>query len=85
MPKTLLACALLTLLAGPAMAQADQTGTGSGPMSTITAPNTNSFGVTKPPAGTEDYTEGGNPDRLTRTERRENEMMSGICIGCGAK
>ena len=49
-PLTLAALSLAC--AAPLAAQTvapDQTGTGGGPASTITAPNTNSLGVTKPP------------------------------------
>jgi hypothetical protein len=74
-----LACA--TPLAAQAVAP-DQTGTGGGPASTITAPNTNSLGVTKPP-GTS-LGPGEIPSR--REERREraltDKIEDSICEGC---
>lgn len=83
---------LLTSLVGlavatPVAAQGPQTGTGGGPTSTVTAPNTSAVGRTMPPAG------GGGLDRIdrgearsiereTRTERRNDKIDTGICIGC---
>ncbi|WP_336485310.1 hypothetical protein [Methylobacterium nigriterrae] len=65
-------------LRGPA----DETGTGGGPQSTITAPYTNSLGVTKPP-GTS-LGPGETPPRAE--ERRERKTIDGIegsiCRGC---
>ena len=81
-----LALAALSLaLTGPLAAQTvapDQTGTGGGPASTITAPNTNRYGVTKPP-GTS-MGPGEVPTR--REERRERALTdkidNSICDGC---
>ncbi|MCJ2060622.1 hypothetical protein MKL09_29395 [Methylobacterium sp. J-048] len=60
----------------------DQTGTGGGPTSTITAPNTNRLGVTKPP-GTS-LGPGEVPSR--REERRERALTdtidNSVCEGC---
>jgi hypothetical protein len=60
----------------------DETGTGGGPNTTITAPNTNSLGVTKPP-GTS-LGPGEVPSR--REERRERALTDkidrSICDGC---
>ncbi|MCJ2091431.1 hypothetical protein MKK67_02745 [Methylobacterium sp. J-072] len=60
----------------------DQTGTGGGPTSTITAPNTNSLGVTKPP-GTS-LGPGEVPSR--QEQRRERELTdkidNSVCEGC---
>ncbi|TXN38902.1 hypothetical protein FV228_32820, partial [Methylobacterium sp. WL18] len=42
--------ALWALSAGLACAQPDVTGTGGGPLSTETAPNTTAVGQTKPPS-----------------------------------
>ncbi|MGV7030616.1 hypothetical protein [Methylobacterium symbioticum] len=69
-------------LPSAAFAQA-QTGTGGGPTSTVTAPNTSSVGRTMPPAA------GAGP-REERTERTpqmkdDDRIQKGICIGCGAK
>ena len=60
----------------------DQTGTGGGPASTITAPNTNRLGVTKPPG-----TSLGPGEVPTRTERRRERTLTdtidgSICDGC---
>ncbi|MFC6788703.1 hypothetical protein ACFQE0_03135 [Methylobacterium komagatae] len=74
------------LLPGAAFAQSrvapDETGTGGGPGSTITAPYTNSLGVTKPP-GT---SLGAGEVRPVREERRERALTdrieSSICKGC---
>ncbi len=77
--------ALSLAVAGPAAAQhvaPDQTGTGGGPASTITAPNTNQYGVTKPP-GTS-MGPGEVPSR--REQRRERALTdkidNSICDGC---
>jgi hypothetical protein len=60
----------------------DETGTGGGPASTITAPNTNRYGVTKPP-GTS-LGPGEVPSR--EEERRERALTDkidrSICDGC---
>ena len=77
--------ALSLALAGPAAAQTvapDQTGTGGGPASTVTAPYTNQYGVTKPP-GTS-MGPGEVPSR--REQRRERALTdkidNSICDGC---
>ncbi|MEE7451442.1 hypothetical protein MRF4_28755 [Methylobacterium radiotolerans] len=77
--------ALSLALAPPLAAQTrapDQTGTGGGPASTITAPNTNSLGVTKPPG-----TSLGAGEVPTREERRRERSLTekiegSICDGC---
>lgn len=85
-PLTALGLAFLlpVLATGPALAQA-QTGTGGGPASTATAPNTSSVGRVMPPsrgAGAETP-----DDRRVRTPREaENDkLMRGICIGCAPR
>ena len=60
----------------------DQTGTGGGPASTITAPNTNSLGVTKPPG-----TSLGPGEIPSRKEQRRERALTdkiddSICDGC---
>ena len=60
----------------------DETGTGGGPRSTITAPNTNSLGVTKPPG-----TSFGPGEMPTREQRRRERALTdkiegSICDGC---
>lgn len=87
MPRTTLILLLGALFVpGSALAQArvapDETGTGSGPGSTITAPYTNHLGVTKPPG-----TSLGPGEVETPRERRENRDLSkrienSICDGC---
>ena len=81
-----LALAALSLaLTGPLAAQTvapDQTGTGGGPASTITAPNTNSLGVTKPP-GTSLGPGEVPPRAVQEYERaRVNKIERSICDGC---
>lgn len=87
MPRTthfLLIGALI--LPGTAFAQSrvapDQTGTGGGPGSTITAPYTNHLGVTKPP-GTSLGPGEVDPPREQRRERAlTNRIEDSICKGC---
>ena len=60
----------------------DDTGTGGGPRSTITAPNTNSLGVTKPPG-----TSLGAGEEPSRRERRRERALTdkiedSVCEGC---
>ncbi|CAA2157469.1 MULTISPECIES: hypothetical protein [Methylobacterium] len=83
--RTLLCAALSVALPTALSAQPrapDQTGTGGGPTSTITAPNTNSLGVTKPP-GTS-LGPGEVPSR--REQRREraltDKIEDSVCEGC---
>ncbi|GEP01288.1 hypothetical protein [Methylobacterium haplocladii] len=68
----------------PAFAQAE-TGTGGGPASTVTAPHTTSVGQTKPPGAAAGP--GPSEGREARTEqmRKDDQIMKGICIGCGTK
>lgn len=90
MPKTRLFAALSfaalipVMVAGQALAQA-QTGTGGGPTSTITAPNTSSVGQTKPPGSAAGATTPDDRRSRTSTEKKDDEIQRGICIGCGAK
>ena len=71
--------------AGP-LAQAqglpDQTGTGGGPRSTITAPNTSSVGQTVPHPGAADQRLERRIDDRTRQERVDDRIDTGICVGC---
>lgn len=60
----------------------DQTGTGGGPTSTVTAPYTNSLGVTKPP-GTSLGPGEVPPPTVERRERNAADRIEGsICRGC---
>ena len=82
-PLTLAALSLA--LPGALAAQTvapDETGTGGGPASTITAPNTNTLGVTKPPG-----TSLGPGEVPSREERRRerpgpDKPATTICAGC---
>ncbi|WP_342149953.1 hypothetical protein [Methylorubrum sp. SB2] len=86
--RILLATILTTAFATAAAAQtAPQTGTGGGPTSTVTAPNTSAVGRTMPPAGGGgldriDRSESRSIDRETKTERKNDAIDTGICIGC---
>ena len=83
--RALTLAALSLALPGALAAQTvapDQTGTGGGPASTITAPNTNSYGVTKPPG-----TSLGPGEVPSREERRRERALTdkidrSICDGC---
>jgi len=80
---TILAVAPM-LLACPALhaqTNLDETGTGGGPSSTITAPYTTSTGQTVPRRGADRLRERRDGD-LTREERRGDRIDTGICIGC---
>ncbi|GJD61935.1 hypothetical protein [Methylobacterium frigidaeris] len=80
----LLALGLLAPL--PALAQQNavsETGTGGGPASTIRAPNTSAVGQTVPKPGTLGPDETGTvTPRNRQEEKREDQIMKGICIGC---
>ena len=89
MTRTLFRSAGLALLslAVPATLAAqgrapDQTGTGGGPASTITAPNTNSLGVTKPPGTSLGPGEVPPPAVQERERARLNKIERSICDGC---
>jgi hypothetical protein len=77
--------ALSLALTAPLAAQTvapDQTGTGGGPGSTITAPYTNQYGVTKPPG-----TSLGPGEVPSREEQRRERALTdkidrSICDGC---
>ena len=79
---TLAAAAVLAAsVSGQALAQA-QTGTGGGPTSTITAPNTSSVGQTMPRPGAGGATNLGDRETRTANEKKDDQLMRGICIGC---
>ncbi|KNY21678.1 hypothetical protein AKJ13_15670 [Methylobacterium sp. ARG-1] len=82
--RTILTAALF-LTAAQAQAQVDQTGTGSGPLSTQTAPNTTATGTTMPPDRAASPTTIEHADRLTRDERAMDRVDDSICIGCSPK
>ena len=80
--SSLMALALGTLCATAALAQkpVDETGTGGGPTSTVTAPNTSSVGQTLPRPGGTDVDR--NLHRKTPDEKKADRIMDGICKGC---
>ena len=85
--RILLATILSAAFTTAAAAQSPpQTGTGGSPSSTVTAPNTSAVGRTMPPAGGGldriDRSESRSIERETRTERRNDAIDTGICIGC---
>jgi len=61
----------------------DQTGTGGGPRSTITAPNTSAVGKVMPHGGGGDARMERGIDARTRLERADDRIDGGICVGCG--
>ncbi len=77
---------LATLAPVSALAQA-VTGTGGGPTSTVTAPNTSPTGRTMPPAGGAAGLATAGEDRRDRTpvQKEDDKISNGICIGCGPK
>lgn len=69
------------LAAAPVLAQADRTGTGGGPDSTITAPHTRSTGQTVP-SGRADREMERRIDERTGMEKRDDVIDKSICRGC---
>ena len=62
------------------------TGTGGGPTSTFYAPNTSPVGRVMPPGrGAGPESGAPNRDRPAAQQREADNIMRGICIGCGAK
>jgi len=78
----LLMAGLLWSAAAAAQAPPDRTGDGGGPRSTITAPHTNSLGVTMPRPGNADAPFERRLQDRTADERRNDRIDTGICIGC---
>ena len=60
----------------------DQTGTGGGPASTITAPNTNSYGVTKAPGTSLGPGEVPSREDQRRERALTDKIDRSICDGC---
>ncbi|MCJ2093936.1 MULTISPECIES: hypothetical protein [unclassified Methylobacterium] len=73
---------LYTLSAGLACAQPDVTGTGGGPLSTETAPNTTAVGQTKPPSRDASPTATKPIERRTPRQAADAAISTRICIGC---
>ncbi|WP_238184165.1 hypothetical protein [Methylobacterium trifolii] len=83
---TALSLLVLTVLGAPSAARAQaQTGTGGGPASTVTAPNTSTVGRTKPPGAAAGAETPGDRRERTPEEKQNDKIQKGICIGCGAK
>ena len=85
MVRLLVSGLALTASATVALAQADATGTGGGPLSTQTAPYTTTTGVTKPPSRDTSKGSQDDLDRLTRDEREQDKIDTGICVGCAPR
>ncbi|MGU3537877.1 hypothetical protein [Methylobacterium sp. A54F] len=89
MPNTrLIAAAMAAALtfSWPAAAQAPaQTGTGGGPTSTVTAPNTSTVGRTKPPGAAAGGATSADREERTPQMKQDDKIQKGICIGCGAR
>ncbi|GLS42190.1 hypothetical protein [Methylobacterium brachythecii] len=82
-PSSLLvAFALLVPAEAFAEAGPDRTGSGGGPASTITAPNTNALGVTKPPGVEEGPATPQERRELQKIEQRDQRIENGVCDGC---
>lgn len=77
----LLSLAVPATLAAQGLAP-DQTGTGGGPATTITAPNTNSLGVTKPPGTSLGPGEVPTPEQRRRERALTDKIEGSICDGC---
>ncbi|GJE40352.1 hypothetical protein [Methylobacterium persicinum] len=86
LPALVASLALWAGTAAPAFAQAT-TGTGGGPTSTVTAPNTSATGRTMPPAGGDAgaATAGEPRGKRTQEQKVDDKITRGICIGCGPK
>lgn len=91
MPTTRQIAAALSLaalmplaVAEPSLAQS-RTGTGGGPGTTVTAPNTSGVGRTKPPGAAAGADTSGDRRARTPAEKQDDRIQKGICIGCGAK
>lgn len=81
--RMVLIFALLAGSAVPAAAQrSSETGTGGSPDSTIKAPNTTGVGQTKPPGAAGVPESPGAREERTRTEKKNDAIETGICIGC---
>jgi hypothetical protein len=85
--RTLLCIACpLALLTTTALAQgAAETGTGSGPAATMTAPNTSAVGQTKPPGSAAGPATRDGREARSEQMKRDDKIMKGICVGCGTK
>lgn len=72
------------LMVAPISAQT-RTGTGGGPASTATAPNTSSIGRVMPPSRGAGAATPSDRRNRTKREVQNDRLMRGICIGCNAR
>ena len=77
-----LGCMLYVASAGLAWAQPDVTGTGGGPLTAETAPNTTALGQTKPPSRAASPTASKPIGRRTSRQVADDAISTRICIGC---
>lgn len=83
---TIAALAFAALLTTPAGAQTpSETGTGGGPSSTFYAPNTSAVGRVMPPSRGSAPDADASATARTPREKQADNIMRGICIGCGAQ
>ncbi|MFC6743588.1 hypothetical protein [Methylobacterium tardum] len=81
--RTLVAASILSSLPlGAVFAQADQTGTGGGPLSAEKAPNTTVVGQTKPPSRNASPTSVKPIERLTPRQAADDAITTRVCTGC---
>jgi hypothetical protein len=84
--KAMIATSILcSLPTGTVFAQADQTGTGGGPLSAEKAPNTTSVGQTKPPSRDASPTSIKPIKRVAPRQAADDAITTRICIGCGGE
>lgn len=77
------AVALLSVPEALAESRPDRTGTNGGPNTTITAPNTNALGVTKPPGVEEAAPTSQERRELQQIDQQDKRIEKDICDGCG--
>ena len=63
----------------------DRTGTGGGPLSTITAPHTSSVGKTKPPGPGIGLETPAERRELDAIRREDDAIDDSICVDCGRR
>ncbi|GJD36153.1 hypothetical protein [Methylobacterium aerolatum] len=86
-PVPIRAILVLGILAPVSALAQPATGTGGGPTTTVTAPNTSAVGRTMPPAGGDAGLATADENRRVRTpeQKQDDKITKGICIGCGPK
>jgi hypothetical protein len=84
--RTLVAASILSSLPlSGVLAQTEQTGAGSGPLSTEKAPNTTVVGQTKPPSRDAGPTSVKPIERVTPRQAADNAITTKVCVGCGGE